>query len=199
MLNQFHTTCTKYSNIFVPIKTHVLPVKKQIRIIFCKYAHVHSLSTWTIKLHEMLLSSFRGVVLTNFFSCIFYFSQISKFKRGIIPPKKWNENFLWICASTQYVLHNYKVSTKLCWAVSEELGWQKTPRGLMDWLTDKQVKNINSIPSTTRCMGYNKFYKQNLVNHSLLYSFHCMHLKKKIFRYCMFGSFTKEKVCKFFI
>ena len=36
----------------------------------------------------------------------------------IIPRKKWNQNFPWICASTQYVLH----------AVSEELCWQKTKK-----------------------------------------------------------------------
>ena len=57
-----------------------------------------------------------------------------------------------------------------------------------DGLTDKQVKNINGIPSTNCCMEYNKFYIKQviivmivmIVNHSLLYSFHCVHLKKKI-------------------
>ena len=53
-----------------------------------------------------MLSSFREVALTNRFSGIFHFSKISKFKRGITPRKKLNENFL----QKHYVSHNYKVS-----------------------------------------------------------------------------------------
>ena len=53
-----------------------------------------------------MLSSFREVALTNCFSGIFHFSKISKFKRGITPRKKLNENFL----QKHYVSHNYKVS-----------------------------------------------------------------------------------------
>ena len=64
----------------------------------------------TTKFHEILLSSFREVALTNSFSSIFHFGQISKLKKGVTPRKKMNQNFLWICASPQYVLHNYKVS-----------------------------------------------------------------------------------------
>ena len=43
---------------------------------------------------------------------IFNFGQISKFKMGHYYSKKniWNQYFLWICTSTHYVLHNYKVS-----------------------------------------------------------------------------------------
>ena len=43
-------------------------------------------------------------------SSIFHFGQISKFRKGVTPRKKLNQNFLWICTSTHYVLHNYKVS-----------------------------------------------------------------------------------------
>ena len=64
----------------------------------------------TTKIHEILLSGFREIALTNCFSSIFYFGQISKFKKGITPRKKLNQNFLWICTSTHYVLHYYKVS-----------------------------------------------------------------------------------------
>ena len=65
----------------------------------------------TTKFHEILLSGFRGVALTNCFSSIFHFGQISKFKKGVIQrEKKMNQNFLWICASTHYVLRSYKVS-----------------------------------------------------------------------------------------
>ena len=42
----------------------------------------------TTKFHEILLSGFRGVVLTNCFSSIFHFRQISKFKKGVTPRKK---------------------------------------------------------------------------------------------------------------
>ena len=37
------------------------------------------------------LSGFRGVALTNCFSSIFHFGQISKFKKGLIPRKKMNQ------------------------------------------------------------------------------------------------------------
>ena len=43
-------------------------------------------------------------------SSIFHFGQTAKFKKGITLRKKLNQNFLWICTSTWYVLHNYKVS-----------------------------------------------------------------------------------------
>ena len=39
-------------------------------------------------------------------SSIFHFGQISKFKKGVTPRKKWNQNFLWICTCSHYVLHN---------------------------------------------------------------------------------------------
>ena len=42
----------------------------------------------TTKFQEILLSGFRGVALTNCFSSIFHFGQISKFKKGVILRKK---------------------------------------------------------------------------------------------------------------
>ena len=71
-------------------------------------------------------------------SSIFNFGQISNFKKGVTPrKKKWNQNFLWICASTHYVLHNYKVSgnsvepfQKSCANKKNRTDW------LTDWLTD---------------------------------------------------------------
>ena len=33
-----------------------------------------------------------------------------KFRKGVISRKILNQNFLWICTSTHYLLHNYKVS-----------------------------------------------------------------------------------------
>ena len=78
--------------------------------ISCKNAYLHIMSFITTKFNAILLSGFSGVVLTNCFSSIFHFGQISKFKKGVNPRKKWNQNFLWICTSTHYVLHYYKVS-----------------------------------------------------------------------------------------
>ena len=78
--------------------------------IFCKNAHLHMMSFITTKFQGILLSRFSGVVLTNCFSSIFQFRQFSKFKKGEPPRKKWNQNFLWICTSTHYVLHYCKVS-----------------------------------------------------------------------------------------
>ena len=37
------------------------------------------------------------------------FGPICKFKKGVTLTKKWNQNFRWICTSTWFVLHNYKV------------------------------------------------------------------------------------------
>ena len=64
----------------------------------------------TTKFQAILLSGFSVVVLTNYFSSIFHFRQISKSKKSVIQRKKWNQNVLWICTSTNYVLHYYKVS-----------------------------------------------------------------------------------------
>ena len=61
----------------------------------------------TTKFHEILLSDFSGVVHAN---CIFNFGQISKFKKGVTPRKKIESKFPVDCASTLYVLRNYKVS-----------------------------------------------------------------------------------------
>ena len=67
-------------------KGHYSQEKKLIRI-FCGYAHLHIMSFITTKFQEILLSGFRGVALTNCFSSILNFGQISKFKKGV-PPKK---------------------------------------------------------------------------------------------------------------
>ena len=60
----------------------------------------------------------------------FIFVKFRSSKRALIWEKNWNQNFLWICTSTHYVLHYYKVSgnsvepfqrscaNKLCWVIS---------------------------------------------------------------------------------
>ena len=61
--------------------------------VSCGYAHLHIMFFITTKFHKILLSSFRGVALTNCFGSIFYFGQISKFKKGVIPRRiKLNKN-----------------------------------------------------------------------------------------------------------
>ena len=78
--------------------------------------HLHSIcmSIMTTTFHEILLSGFITVVLTNCKSSTVYSILIKfliKFKRGITPMKqKLNQSFLYIWTSTHYILPNYKVS-----------------------------------------------------------------------------------------
>ena len=46
-----------------------------------------------LQFQEILLSGFRGVALTNCFSSIFHFRQISKFKKSVIQRKKMESKF----------------------------------------------------------------------------------------------------------
>ena len=130
---------------FSKIKKGVTPRKNFLWIIM--YIYIRCVTT--TKFHKILLSGFRGVTLTNCFSCIFHFS---KFKKGVTPRKKMNQNFLWICESTNYVLHNYTVSRNSVERFQRSCAYKKNRT---DGLTDGRVKNI--IPSETRCVGYNKF------------------------------------------
>ena len=77
--------------------------KKNHIWISCDYAHVLITTISTAKFRKFLLS---GLEEMRCFSSIFNVGQISMFKRAC--PSK--QNFLWICTSTQYVLHIYKVS-----------------------------------------------------------------------------------------
>ena len=96
-------------------------------------------------------------------SSIFHFGQISKFKKGVTPKKKWNQNFLCICPSTHFVLHNHKVSKNSVERFQRSCANKKTRTdGLTDWLTDGWVKNI--IPSATRCVGYKKHFWFYILN-----------------------------------
>ena len=82
------------------------------------YAHLHIMSFITTKFLEILLSGFREVALTNFFTSIFHFRQISKFKKSVTPRKKMESKFL-------VNMHIYTLGpsslqsfTKFCRAVS---------------------------------------------------------------------------------
>ena len=46
-----------------------------------------------MKFHKILLSCFKELALTNYFSSISNFGQISKFKSGIIPRKNIESKF----------------------------------------------------------------------------------------------------------
>ena len=150
----------------------------------------------TTKFREILLSSFRGVALTNCFSSFFHFGQISKFKKGVAPWKNWvkfpvemhiyrvcpsqPQSFTKFCALRGVVLTIYFSSIfhfgniskfkkgvipretikskflgdmhiymacpsqlqrfrKFSWPVSEELRWQEKQDWLTNWLTDWQT------------------------------------------------------------
>ena len=79
--------------------------KKKIESEFPVDMHIYTLCPSLLQFQEFLLSGFRRVVLTNCFSSIFHFRQISKFKKGHCSQKKkkkLNQNFLWICTSTKF-------------------------------------------------------------------------------------------------
>ena len=110
----------------------------------------------TTKFQEILLGGFSGVTLTNCFSSIFHFGQISKFKKGVTQRKKnckkkfpVDKLIYTLCPS---LLQSFR---KFCWGVSEELRWQEK----QDWLTDRQTDGRvkNNLPSATRCVGYNNW------------------------------------------
>ena len=114
-------------------KRHSSQKKIWIRIS-CGCAYLHIMSFINTKFQEILLSGFRGVALKTVLSrlSIFHFGQISKFKKSVNLRKKKNKNFLWICASTHYVLHNYKAVERF----------------------QRSCADKNIIPSATRCVGY---------------------------------------------
>ena len=78
----------------------------------------------TKKFQDILFSGFRGVALTNCFSSIFHFRQISKFKKSLIQRKKMESKFpvdMHIYTLCPSFLQSFR---KFCQAVSEELRWQ---------------------------------------------------------------------------
>ena len=92
-------------------KRHYSQKKNWIRIS-CGYAHLHIKSFITTKFQEILLSGFRGDLLTTCFSSIFYFGQISKFKKGVTPRERKREDDLsyWTCVQSQLLY----VAIKIC-------------------------------------------------------------------------------------
>ena len=110
----------------------------------------------TTKFHAILLSGFSGVVLTNCFSSIFHFRQISKFKKSVSQRK----NGIKISCGYAHLHIISFITIKFLEILSSGFRGVALTRKtgltdwLTDWLTDGRVKNI--IPSATRCVGYNK-------------------------------------------
>ena len=97
--------------------------KKWIKIS-CGYAHLHDMFFITTKFQEILLNGFREVALTNCFSSIFHFGQISKLKKGVILRKKIESTFpvyMHIYTLCPSLLQSFR---KFCWVLSEDLYWQ---------------------------------------------------------------------------
>ena len=104
------------------------------------------MSFLTTKFQEILSSGFGEVALTKCFSSIFHFGQIFKFKKGVTQKKKLNQNFLWICASTHYVLHNYKVSGNFVERFQRSWADKKNRTdGLTDWWTGQKRYTLRNI------------------------------------------------------
>ena len=139
--NQFHLSS----------KGALLPEKK-IKSEFPVDVHIKSFKT--TKFHEILLSGFRGVALTNCFSSIFHFGPISKFKKGVIPRK----NGIKISCGYAHLHIMSFITTQFHQILFSGFRWVALTRktGLTDWVTDwltnRRVKNI--IPSATRCVWY---------------------------------------------
>ena len=113
----------------------------------------------TTKFHEILFQRFQRICADKLFRSVVSFI-LAKFlcsKRALLREKKLNQNFLWICASTRYVLYNYKVSENSVERFQRSCADKKNRTdGVTDRVTDWRVKNI--IPSATRCVGYKNVY-----------------------------------------
>ena len=87
----FHPIVSVVSFILAKFQSSKRPFlreKKRIKIS-CGHAFLYIMFLKTTKCQEILLRGFRGFALTNCFSCIFHFGQVSKFKKGVIPRKNW--------------------------------------------------------------------------------------------------------------
>ena len=97
--------------------------------------HIYTLSpSWLQSFTKFCWAVSQELRWQSVFSSIFHFGKISKFKKD---EKKLNQNFPWICSSTHYVLHNYKVSPNSVERFQRSCADKKnrTDR-LTDWLTD---------------------------------------------------------------
>ena len=78
MVNQFHKSCKKW---YILAQVLIVLSGKSQRRIFCKYAHVHSMSLLTTEFHEILLSRLKELRLHHWL--------IQRGAEGTFaPPKK---------------------------------------------------------------------------------------------------------------
>ena len=154
------------------------------------------------KFHEILLTGFRGIPLTNCFSRIFNFGQISKFKRGIIPG---NKNYIKISCGYAHVHSMSFITTsftKFLWA--ERCCADQRKKKELTSRAHRRVKNI--IPSATRFVGYHKtreiwwcLWKALKKNLNLFYTSDfvlfscCFPPSLLIVMYCMIGLLISKK------
>ena len=106
----------------------------------------------TTKFHEILLSGFRGVVLTSCFSSIFHFGQIYKLKKRSNSEKNY-----WIKISCEYAhLHSMSfITTKFyeillsgfrgVWLTRKTGRTDGRTDGLTDWLTDWRTDGSKTL------------------------------------------------------
>ena len=143
---------------FLSSKRGITPKQNWIRIS-CGYAQLHIKSFIITKFHEILLSNFRGVALTNSFRSIFHFGQISKFKKGVFREK----NGIKISCESTHVLHNYKVSLNSVERFQRSCADKKNRTDgltdlLTDWLRDGSKTFIYTWPPQLDAWGITNYY-----------------------------------------
>ena len=82
-----------------------------MKSISCGYAYLHMnyvLHNYNVSRNS--IERFQRSCADKLFQKYLSFWSNFWFQKGCNSEKKiWNQNFLWICASTHYVVHNYKV------------------------------------------------------------------------------------------
>ena len=76
----------------------------------------------------------------------FILAKFLSSKRVLLREKKWNQNFLWICPSTHYVLNNYKVlRNSVEWFQRSCTNNKNRTDRLTDWLTDWRTDGSKTL------------------------------------------------------
>ena len=115
---------------------------------------LYFLHNYMYKVSRNSVERFQRSCPDNCFSSISFWSNFLV-QKGHNSEKRLNQNFLWICISTHYVFHYYKVSQNSVERFQWSWAYKKNRTdGLTVWLTDGLVKII--IPSITCWLGYNK-------------------------------------------
>ena len=87
---------------------HCSQKKNGIKISYDMY--IYTLCPWLLQsFTKFCLAVSEELRWPTVWSSIFHFGQISKFRKGVTPRKKLNQNVLGICTCKHYGLHNFKV------------------------------------------------------------------------------------------